>query len=152
MSLAVEAKPEENESWIFEDGLRQYLEASVGDADCVPAVTIMHQATGNGEAVEYALKWVAEGIAPITESYVNLIPTAAGGTHVNGLRSGLIEALKEFCEFRDLLPRGVKITGDDIWDQCSYVLSVKLLDPQFAGQTKERLSSCLLYTSPSPRD
>ena len=141
MSLAVEAKPEENESWIFEDGLRQYLEASVGDADCVPAVTIMHQATGNGEAVEYALKWVAEGSAPITESYVNLIPTAAGGTHVNGLRSGLIDALKEFCEFRDLLPRGVKITGDDIWDQCSYVLSVKLLDPQFAGQTKERLSS-----------
>jgi topoisomerase-4 subunit B len=101
----------------------------------------MHQAKGNAEAVEYALKWVTEGSAPITESYVNLIPTAQGGTHVNGLRSGLIDALKEFCEFRDLLPRGVKITGDDIWDQCSYVLSVKLLDPQFAGQTKERLSS-----------
>ena len=101
----------------------------------------MHQAKGNAEAVEYALKWVLDGSAPITESYVNLIPTAQGGTHVNGLRSGLIDALKEFCEFRDLLPRGVKITGDDIWDQCSYVLSVKLLDPQFAGQTKERLSS-----------
>jgi len=141
MSLSIESKPEENESWLFEDGLRQYLEAAVGDAECVPAVTIMHQAKGNAEAVEYALKWVTEGAAPITESYVNLIPTAQGGTHVNGLRSGLIDALKEFCEFRDLLPRGVKITGDDIWDQCSYVLSVKLLDPQFAGQTKERLSS-----------
>ena len=141
MSLSVEAKPEENESWLFEDGLRQYLEAAVGDAECVPAATIVHQAKGNAEAVEYALKWVLDGGAPITESYVNLIPTAQGGTHVNGLRSGLIDALKEFCEFRDLLPRGVKITGDDIWDQCSYVLSVKLLDPQFAGQTKERLSS-----------
>lgn len=141
MSLSVEAKPDENESWLFEDGLRQYLEAAVGDAECVPPATIMHQAKGNSEAVEYALKWVTEGSAPITESYVNLIPTAQGGTHVNGLRSGLIDALKEFCEFRDLLPRGVKITGDDIWDQCSYVLSVKLLDPQFAGQTKERLSS-----------
>ena len=141
MSLSVEAKPDENESWLFEDGLRQYLEAAVGDAECVPQATIMHQAKGNAEAVEYALKWVTEGSAPITESYVNLIPTAQGGTHVNGLRSGLIDALKEFCEFRDLLPRGVKITGDDIWDQCSYVLSVKLLDPQFAGQTKERLSS-----------
>ena len=141
MSLSVEAKPDENESWLFEDGLRQYLEAAVGDAECVPPATIMHQAKGNAEAVEYALKWVTEGSAPITESYVNLIPTAQGGTHVNGLRSGLIDALKEFCEFRDLLHRGVKITGDDIWDQCSYVLSVKLLDPQFAGQTKERLSS-----------
>ncbi len=141
MSLSVEAKPEENESWLYEDGLRQYLEAAVGDAECVPQATIMHQAKGNAEAVEYALKWVADGSAPINESYVNLIPTAQGGTHVNGLRSGLIDALKEFCEFRDLLPRGVKITGDDIWEQCSYVLSVKLLDPQFAGQTKERLSS-----------
>jgi len=81
------------------------------------------------------------GSAQIAESYVNLIPTAAGGTHVNGLRSGLVDALKEFCEFRDLFPRGVKITGDDIWEQCNYVLSVKLADPQFAGQTKERLSS-----------
>ena len=105
MSLSVEAKPEENESWLFEDGLRQYLEAAVGDAECVPAATIVHQAKGNAEAVEYALKWVVDGGAPITESYVNLIPTAQGGTHVNGLRSGLIDALKEFCEFRDLLPR-----------------------------------------------
>ena len=93
------------------------------------------------EAVDYALKWVVDGPAPLAESYVNLIPTPQGGTHVNGLRSGLIDALKEFCEFRDLIPRGVKLTGDDIWEQCSYVLSAKLADPQFAGQTKERLSS-----------
>ena len=69
-------------------------------------------------------------------SYVNLIPTALGGTHVNGLRTGLLEALREFCEFRNLLPRGVKITGDDIWESCAYVLSVKMLDPQFAGRPK----------------
>ena len=79
-----------------------------------------------------------DGPAVLAESYVNLIPTPQGGTHVNGLRSGLIDALKEFCEFRDLIPRGVKLTGDDIWEQCSYVLSAKLADPQFAGQTKER--------------
>ena len=91
--------------------------------------------------MDWALKWVRDGGELITESYVNLIPTAQGGTHVNGLRSGLVDALKEFCEFRDLLPRGVKLTADDLWDQCSYVLSAKLADPQFSGQTKERLSS-----------
>jgi topoisomerase-4 subunit B len=84
---------------------------------------------------------VVDGGAVIAESYVNLIPTAQGGTHVNGLRSGLSEALKEFCEFRDLLPRGIKLTAEDLWDQCAYVLSAKLSEPQFAGQTKERLSS-----------
>ena len=86
------------------------------------------------------MQWVAEG-APIAESYVNLIPTPGGGTHVTGLRSGLVEALREFCEFRDLLPRGLKISGEDIWEQCAYVLSAKLAEPQFSGQTKERLSS-----------
>ena len=85
--------------------------------------------------------WITDGGDLVTESYVNLIPTTQGGTHVNGLRSGLTEALKEFCEFRDLLPRGIKLTGDDVWDQMSYVLSAKLADPQFAGQTKEKLSS-----------
>ena len=77
----------------------------------------------------------------MTESYVNLIPTAQGGTHVNGLRSGLLEAMREFCELRSLLPRGVKLAPEDIWERCSYVLSCKLRDPQFSGQTKERLSS-----------
>ena len=109
MSLAVETKPRKRELDI-EDGLRQYLEASVGMQTRVPAVTIMHQAGGNGEAVEYALKWVAEGSAPITESYVNLIPTEAGGTHVNGLRSGLIDALKEFG-----IPRPAASRGKNHW-------------------------------------
>ena len=141
MSLSIEGKPDDNISWYYEDGLKQYLEQSIGDAECVPEMTIQHTAQGVQETTDYVLKWVVDGSAQIAESYVNLIPTAAGGTHVNGLRSGLIDALKEFCEFRDLFPRGVKITGDDIWDQCNYVLSVKLADPQFAGQTKERLSS-----------
>jgi topoisomerase-4 subunit B len=141
MSLSIEGKPDDNISWYYEDGLKQYLEQSIGDAECVPEMTIQHTAQGVQETTDYVLKWVVDGSVQIAESYVNLIPTAAGGTHVNGLRSGLVDALKEFCEFRDLFPRGVKITGDDIWEQCNYVLSVKLADPQFAGQTKERLSS-----------
>ncbi len=142
VSLNVEAgKKTETESWYYEDGLKSYLENSLSGAECVPQEIILHSAQGNEEAVDYALKWVVDGGELITESYVNLIPTAQGGTHVNGLRSGLSEALKEFCEFRDLLPRGVKLTGDDLWEQCSYVLSAKMADPQFAGQTKEKLSS-----------
>jgi len=141
VSLDVEGKPEESESWCYEDGLKGYLDNALAGAETVPAQTIMHSAEGNAEAVDYAVKWVVDGGELVTESYVNLIPTVQGGTHVNGLRSGLVDALKEFCEFRDLIPRGVKLTGDDLWEQCSYVLSAKLTDPQFAGQTKERLSS-----------
>ncbi len=141
VSLNIEGKPEESASWWYEDGLRGYLDTALADAETIPAETILHSAEGNAEAVDYALKWVVDGGELITESYVNLIPTAQGGTHVNGLRSGLNEALKEFCEFRDLLPRGVKLTAEDLWEQCSYVLSAKLSDPQFAGQTKEKLSS-----------
>jgi topoisomerase-4 subunit B len=96
---------------------------------------------GNDEAVDWAIQWLSDGGEITGESYVNLIPTPLGGTHVNGLRTGLLESLREFCEFRNLLPRGLKISPDDIWENCSYVLSSKLLDPQFSGQTKERLSS-----------
>jgi topoisomerase-4 subunit B len=141
VSLSVEADPEQNATWYFEDGLRSYLETSLAGAETIPAVPVQHSAEGNQEAVEWALKWVVDGGELVTESYVNLIPTPQGGTHVNGLRSGLVEALKEFCEFRDLLPRGVKLTGEDLWDQCAYVLSAKMADPQFSGQTKEKLSS-----------
>ncbi len=142
VSLSVAAaKSTETETWCFEDGLKSYLAEALQGADTIPGEIILHSAQGNDEAVDYALQWVVDGGELITESYVNLIPTAQGGTHVNGLRSGLSEALKEFCEFRDLLPRGVKITGDDLWEQCSYVLSAKMADPQFAGQTKEKLSS-----------
>ena len=141
VSLTVEAEPERSASWYYEDGLRSYLENALEGAETVPAVAFLHSASGNQEAVDWAVKWVVDGGAVIAESYVNLIPTAQGGTHVNGLRSGLSEALKEFCEFRDLLPRGIKLTAEDLWDQCAYVLSAKLSEPQFAGQTKERLSS-----------
>ncbi len=141
VNLAIEGKPAENETWHYEDGLRGYLDNALSGAEAVPAETMLFSAQGNAEAVDYAVKWVVDGGELITESYVNLIPTPQGGTHVNGLRSGLTDALKEFCEFRDLLPRGVKLTGDDVWEQCSFVLSAKMSDPQFAGQTKEKLSS-----------
>lgn len=134
-------KTPETETWLYEDGLKGYLDNALQGADTVPAETILHSAEGNSEAVDFAVKWVVDGGELVTESYVNLIPTAQGGTHVNGLRSGLVEALKEFCEFRDLIPRGVKLTGDDLWEQCAYVLSAKMGDPQFSGQTKEKLSS-----------
>jgi topoisomerase-4 subunit B len=141
VSLSVEAEPERSASWYYEDGLRSYLDDALAGADTVPATPFMHSARGNQEAVDWAVKWVVDGGDVVTESYVNLIPTAQGGTHVNGLRSGLSDALKEFCEFRDLVPRGVKLTAEDLWDQCAYVLSAKLSEPQFAGQTKEKLSS-----------
>jgi len=141
VSLNVEADPEDSTSWYYEEGLKGYLEATLGDAETVPDKPFMHSAEGNEEAVDWAIYWVVDGGEVVSESYVNLIPTPQGGTHVNGLRSGLTEAIKEFCEFRDLLPRGVKLTGDDLWEQCAYVLSAKLADPQFSGQTKEKLSS-----------
>jgi topoisomerase-4 subunit B len=141
VSLSIEGKAAESENWQYQDGLKGYLNESLGGAEAIPDQPFMHSAQGNAEGVDWALRWVVDGGELITESYVNLIPTPYGGTHVNGLRSGLIDALKEFCEFRGLLPRGVKLAGDDLWDQCSYVLSAKLQDPQFSGQTKEKLSS-----------
>ncbi|MFW6094697.1 MAG: DNA topoisomerase IV subunit B [Pseudomonadota bacterium] len=141
VSLTVEDDPEQSAEWLFEEGLKGYLEATLGDAETVPETPFIQSAQGNEEAVEWAIVWVVDGAEPVAESYVNLIPTPQGGTHVNGLRSGLVEAMKEFCEFRDLLPRGVRLTGEDLWEQCAYVLSAKLADPQFSGQTKEKLSS-----------
>ncbi|ABG38965.1 DNA topoisomerase IV subunit B [Paraglaciecola sp. T6c] len=132
----------ETHEWYFEDGLKDYLYQSVGDSISLPAdAPFVGAVSGNTEAVDWAVIWLPEGGEMITESYVNLIPTAQGGTHVNGLRQGLLESMREFCEFRNLLPRGIKLTPEDIWDRCSYVLSTKMQDPQFAGQIKERLSS-----------
>jgi topoisomerase-4 subunit B len=132
----------ETTEWYYEDGLRDYLYQSVKDYITLPNDSpFIGQFAGNGEAADWAVMWLPEGGEMVTESYVNLIPTAQGGTHVNGLRQGLLDSMREFCEFRNLLPRGVKITADDIWDRCSYILSTKMHDPQFAGQTKERLSS-----------
>ncbi len=135
-----EAKGESDE-WFYEDGLRDYLMGATADELCVPEQPFTGSFAGSNEGVEWAITWLPEGGELITESYVNLIPTAQGGTHVNGLRTGLLDALRDFCELRNLLPRGVKLTADDIWERCAYVLSSKLSDPQFSGQTKERLSS-----------
>ena len=132
----------ESQEWYFEDGLRDYLYQSVKEYETLPDdEPFVGKFAGNHEAADWAVMWLPEGGEMVTESYVNLIPTAQGGTHVNGLRQGLLESMREFCEFRNLLPRGVKLTPEDIWDRCSYILSTKMQDPQFAGQTKERLSS-----------
>ncbi|WP_461537592.1 DNA topoisomerase IV subunit B [Spongorhabdus nitratireducens] len=132
---------EETVTWHYEDGLKDYLLGACADWDRLPEIPFTGALAGEKEAADWAVIWLPEGGELITESYVNLIPTAQGGTHVNGLRTGLLEAMREFCEFRNLLPRGVKLTPDDIWERCSYVLSAKMADPQFSGQTKERLSS-----------
>ncbi|OBS10433.1 DNA topoisomerase IV subunit B [Acidihalobacter prosperus] len=131
----------EREVWRYEDGLRDYLMDTVGEYEHLPAEPFAGRSEGSRETVEWALVWQPEGGEGLAESYVNLIPTAQGGTHVNGLRTGLTEAVREFCEFRNLLPRGVKLAPEDVWERVSYVLSLKLADPQFAGQTKERLGS-----------
>jgi topoisomerase-4 subunit B len=132
----------ESQEWYFEDGLRDYLEQAVKDSITLPVdAPFVGSFSANNEAADWAIVWLPEGGDLITESYVNLIPTAQGGTHVNGLRQGLLESMREFCEFRNLMPRGVKLTPEDIWDRCSYILSTKMQDPQFAGQIKERLSS-----------
>jgi len=129
------------DTWLYQDGLNDYLMEAVNGLVTLPEQPFIGEFKGEKEAVSWALLWLPEGGELIGESYVNLIPTALGGTHVNGLRQGLLDAMREFCEFRNLLPRGVKLAADDLWDRCAYVLSLKMQDPQFAGQTKERLSS-----------
>ncbi|WP_292952146.1 MULTISPECIES: DNA topoisomerase IV subunit B [unclassified Neptuniibacter] len=134
------AKKEKDE-WFYEDGLVDYLKGTTQVFESLPLEPFSGSLQGEEDAVEWAVQWLPEGGEMTCESYVNLIPTAQGGTHVNGCRTGLLEAMREFCEFRSLLPRGVKLTADDVWDKCCYVLSAKMQDPQFSGQTKERLSS-----------
>ena len=127
--------------WQYENGLVDYLKDSLQGAETIPPEPFVGSFKGQREVADWALLWLNGGGEAVAESYVNLIPTAQGGTHVNGLRTGLTEAIREFCEFRNLLPRGLKLTPEDVWQGCAYVLSVKMQDPQFAGQTKERLSS-----------
>lgn len=132
----------ETHEWFYQDGLRDYLVDALSDSITLPDdAPFVGAFAASTEHANWAVMWLPEGGDMVTESYVNLIPTAQGGTHVNGLRQGLLESMREFCEFRNLLPRGVKLTPEDIWERCSYVLSTKMQDPQFAGQTKERLSS-----------
>ena len=128
-------------TWFYEDGLRSYLTDAVSEFISLPEEPFCGQFAGDTERVDWAVLWLPEGGELVQESYVNLIPTAQGGTHVNGFRQGLLDALREFCEFRNLLPRGVKLAPDDIWERISFVLSMKMQEPQFSGQTKERLSS-----------
>ncbi|WP_211826723.1 DNA topoisomerase IV subunit B [Kistimonas asteriae] len=144
----------ETSTWHYEDGLVDYLKAACEGYELLPLHPFTGNLTGETEAVDWAVVWLPEGGELTTESYVNLIPTAQGGTHVNGLRTGLLEAMREFCEYRSLLPRGIKLSPDDIWERCSYVLSAKLADPQFSGQTKERLSSreCAAFVSGAVKD
>ena len=140
VTLTDEKKKEKTE-WYYEDGISDYLADATIDFPVIPETPFRSHFEGETEAVDWAIQWLPEGGEIVAESYVNLIPTPQGGTHVNGLRSGLLDAMREFCELRNLLPRGVKLTAEDVWDRCCFVLSSKLQDPQFSGQTKERLSS-----------
>ncbi|MBT6578844.1 MAG: DNA topoisomerase IV subunit B [Cellvibrionales bacterium] len=144
----------DKDEWFYEDGLRDYLVSATRGWEVLPKEPFMGSFSAETEAADWAVQWMPDGGEIIAESYVNLIPTAQGGTHVNGLRTGLLEAIREYCEFRNLLPKGLKLTADDIWDRCSYVLSAKLADPQFSGQTKERLSSreCVAFISGVAKD
>ena len=135
------AKPKERIEWLYTGGLEEYLKEAMGKGEHLPAEPFAGSLAGEHEAVDWALAWHADSTQGTTESYVNLVPTPQGGTHVNGLRTGLTNAIREFCDFRSLLPRGVQIAPEDVWDGLNFVLSAKLEDPQFSGQTKERLSS-----------
>ena len=131
----------EKDEWFYTGDLGAYLVEELGKHERIPAEPITATRAGDNDAVDYALCWAPDAETSIGESYVNLIPTPEGGTHVNGLRAGVAQAVREFCEFRNLVPRGIKLTPEDIWDKASYVLSVKIHEPQFAGQMKERLGS-----------
>lgn len=140
--------------WSYDNGLNDYLLEAVNGLVTLPEKPFTNAFVTETDAVEWALLWLPEGGELLTESYANLIPTIQGGTHVNGLRQGLLDAMREFCEFRNLLPRGVKLSADDLWERCCYVLSVKMQEPQFASQTKDRLSSrhCAAFVSGVAKD
>ncbi|PID60946.1 MAG: DNA topoisomerase IV subunit B [Gammaproteobacteria bacterium] len=144
----------EKDEWCYQDGLVEYLNAAIDGCEHLPQEPLSGSIEAAREAAEWALSWLPAGGEGVQESYVNLVPTAQGGTHVNGLRSGLAEAIREFAGLRSLVPRGVRITPEDVWDKLSYVLSVKLDDPQFSGQTKERLSSreCAMFVAGVVKD
>jgi topoisomerase-4 subunit B len=138
-----EADPAESEEWFYENGLPAYLMSELAGLTTIPEMPYVGTFKGSNEEVDWAVVWLPEADPSdlVTESYVNLIPTAQGGTHVNGFRTGLTEAIREFCELRNLLPRGVKLAPEDVWSRCSYILSLRMTEPQFTGQTKDRLSS-----------
>ena len=154
LKISFQEEGGKKEEWFYEDGLKDYILSTTRGFTSLPSEPFMGSFNGDTEAVDWALQWLPDEGEIIAESYVNLIPTPQGGTHVNGLRTGILDAIREYCEIRSLLPKGLKITADDIWDRCSYVLSAKLEDPQFSGQTKERLSSreCVSFISGVAKD
>jgi topoisomerase-4 subunit B len=154
ITLKIEHSDETFE-WCYQNGLKDYLLDRIGDLEFFPPTPFMGVSAAKHEAVDWGVLWTVENPSEmVAESYVNLVPTQQGGTHVNGLRAGLTDAMREFCTIRDLLPRGVKIAPEDVWENCHFVLSVKLEDPQFSGQTKERLSSreCVAFISGVVKD
>ncbi len=141
LSFTHEADNRDNEEWHYEDGLTDYLKTQLEGWEYLPAEPFVGHFKGEDSEMDWAIVWLPANGEPIMESYVNLIPTTQDGTHINGFRAGLTDAMREFCEFRDLMPRGVKLAPEDIWGKSSYVFSLKMRDPQFSGQTKERLTS-----------
>jgi topoisomerase-4 subunit B len=141
-------KTGEKEEWCYQEGLSDYIKSELSEEERLPVEPFSGEMKGGDSEASWALCWLPEG-GQLQEGYVNLIPTAQGGTHVNGLRTGLVESMREFCELHNLLPRGVRLAPDDIWEKIGFILSVKLADPQFSGQTKERLSSrsCAAFVS-----
>ncbi|MGD9685598.1 MAG: ATP-binding protein, partial [Desulfobacter sp.] len=131
----------ETDTWYYDQGLDQYLQERISSAETIFPEPFTGSADNDEFQAVWAVNWGLEDPLDLEESYVNLIPTKLGGTHVNGFRSGLLESVKEFCKFRNLLPKGVFLTPEDIWQNVGYVLSVKLVEAQFSSQTKERLSS-----------
>ncbi len=150
----VDEVSKETEVWQYENGLRDYLNSSLDSLERVPLEAFVGEVNAENEGASWALTWLAEPSETLLESYVNLIPTPQGGTHVNGLRAGATDAIREFCEFHNLLPRGVKLTPDDVWKNVAFVLSARVREPQFAGQIKERLSSreCVPFISGIVKD
>ncbi|HCU05091.1 MAG TPA: DNA topoisomerase IV subunit B [Coxiellaceae bacterium] len=144
----------ESDEWYYEDGLKDYLMDQVGQEPCIPEEPFLGNYTSEAQSISWAVLWTPESSENIGESYVNLVPTIQGGSHVTGFRSGLSDAMREFCEFRNLLPRGVKLAPEDVWENCCYILSIKMQDPQFSGQTKERLTSreCATFVSGVVKD
>ncbi len=141
ISFTDETDKKNDAEWYYQDGLRDYLLTELGEGELIPAEPFVGHFKGGAAEVDWAVAWLPDESEPIMESYVNLIPTVQDGTHVNGFRAGLTDALREFCEFRNLLPRGIKLAPEDVWGRAAYILSLKMRDPQFSGQTKERLTS-----------
>ncbi len=135
--------------WCYQDGIKTYLSEQLSEYELLPKEPFLGSMQSENEGVDWAIHWLIEPSELITESYVNLVPTLQGGTHVVGMRQGLLEAIRDFCETRNLLPRGVKLSAEDVLENCCYLLSVKMNNPQFSGQTKERLSSreCSVFVS-----